>query len=253
MNTFQKDLKAKSNLSVFFTAGYPKLNSTQEILKCLDNTEVDFIEVGIPFSDPLADGPVIQNSSTIALNNGMTLSLLFKQLEEIKNQIHKPVLLMGYLNSILAYGIQEFYKSCKASNVKHIIIPDMPLDEYEKEHLLYAKQNNVEHVFIITPTTSKERIIAIDKLSNGFIYLVSSNTTTGNTNVMNEERIMKIQSMKLKNPIIIGFGIKSRADYLNAIKISNGAIIGTAFINCIEKSNNLKRDISLFINQIKGK
>lgn len=251
MKGFQESIKEKKNLSIFFTAGFPKLNSMQEVLKHLNNTQVDFIEVGIPFSDPLADGPVIQNSSTVALSNGMTLSLLFKQLQVVKNEIQKPILLMGYLNSLLSFGLPQFYKLCKTNNIRHIIIPDMPIEEYKKEHQLLAKQNEVQPIFIITPTTSDERIRLIDKMSQGFIYLVSSNSTTGNNKKMSEKRIRQIHAMKLRNPIIVGFGIKNREDYLKASKISDGAIIGTAFINCIEKSNNLKNDISSFINQIK--
>ena len=240
-----------NNLSVFFTAGYPAIESTQEILGILNNTDVDFIEIGIPFSDPLADGPVIQHSSTVALNNGMTLELLFSQLKVIKTSITKPYLLMGYLNSLLACGIETFYRKCHEVGVHHIIMPDLPVNEYLDEHKAFADKYEVSPVFLITPGTSTARIKEIDKISNAFIYLVSGNTTTGNDSEMQTVAITKIAGMKLKNPVIIGFGIKNKADYTAACQLGNGAIIGSAFINMIAQSQDLKKDIPQFIAQIK--
>ncbi len=240
-----------NNLSVFFTAGFPTLESTKEILAILNTTNVDFIEIGIPFSDPLADGPVIQHSSTIALTNGMTLELLFSQLKEVKDKITKPYLLMGYLNSLLACGIETFYRKCSEGGVHHIIIPDLPVNEYLDEHKSFADKYEVSPVFLITPSTSEARIKEIDKISKAFIYLVSGNTTTGNDSSIQTEAIKKIRNLKLKNPLIIGFGIKNKADYSEACKLANGAIIGSAFINIISNSNDLKKDISEFIKQIK--
>ena len=241
-----------NNLSVFFTAGFPTFESTKEILGILNDTTVDFIEIGIPFSDPLADGPVIQHSSTVALNNGMTLELLFDQLKVIKSKISKPYLLMGYLNSLLACGIDKFYRKCSEGGVHHIIIPDLPVNEYLTEHKPLADKYNVSPVFLITPGTSAARIKEIDKISNAFIYLVSGNTTTGSDSTIQTEAIKKIQNLKLKNPLIIGFGIKNKSDYFAACKLGNGAIIGSAFINMISDSNDLKKDIPEFIRQIKS-
>lgn len=241
-----------NNLSVFFTAGFPTIASTKEILGILNDTAVDFIEIGIPFSDPLADGQVIQHSSTVALNNGMTLDLLFEQLKEIKNAISKPYLLMGYLNSLLACGIEAFYRKCREAGVHHIIIPDLPVTEYIEDHKVIADKYEVSPVFLITPDTSLKRIREIDNISNAFIYLVSGNTTTGNDSSIQTEAIKKIKSIKLKNPLIIGFGIKNKSDYTEACKLVNGAIIGSAFIKVIDGSNNLIADIPEFISRIKA-
>ena len=240
-----------NNLSVFFTAGYPTLESTKEILAILNTINVDFIEIGIPFSDPLADGPVIQHSSTVALNNGMTLELLFAQLKEVRDKITKPYLLMGYLNSLLACGIENFYRKCHESGVHHIIIPDLPVTEFLEQHKPIADNSDVSPVFLITPGTSVARIREIDKISNAFIYLVSGNTTTGNNSSIQTEAIRKIQSMKLRNPLIIGFGIKNKSDYSAACKLGQGAIIGSAFINMISVSTDLQKDIPEFISLVK--
>jgi len=253
MSTLQQTIlnNKNNNLSVFFTAGFPEIESTKEILGILNTTKVDFIEIGIPFSDPLADGPVIQHSSTIALNNGMTLELLFDQLKAVKAEVTKPYLLMGYLNSLLACGIEAFYRKCSEGGVHHIIIPDLPVNEYLEEHKLIADKYDVSPVFLITPSTSEARIKEIDKISKAFIYLVSGNTTTGNDSSIQTEAIKKIQSLNLKNPLIIGFGIKNKVDYSAACKLGNGAIIGSAFINMISGSTNIKKDIPEFISQIK--
>jgi tryptophan synthase alpha chain len=254
MSTLQQTIQGNknNNLSVFFTAGFPTLGSTKEILAILNTTNVDFIEIGIPFSDPLADGPVIQHSSTIALNNGMTLELLFAQLKEVRNKVAKPYLLMGYLNSLLACGIETFYRKCSEGGVQHIIIPDLPVDEYLEEHKPIADKYDVSPVFLITPSTLEARIKGIDKISKAFIYLVSGNTTTGNDSSIQTEAIKKIQNLKLKNPLIIGFGIKNKADYSEACKLGNGAIIGSAFINVISGSTDFQKDIPHFISEIKG-
>jgi tryptophan synthase alpha chain len=254
MSTLQQTIlnNKNNNLSVFFTAGFPTLESTKKILGILNKTKVDFIEIGIPFSDPLADGPVIQHSSTIALKNGMTLELLFTQLKEVRNKVSKPYLLMGYLNSLLACGIETFYRKCNEGGVHHIIIPDLPVNEYLSEHKPIADKYDVSPVFLITPSTSEARIKEIDKISNAFIYLVSGNTTTGNDSAMQTEAIKEIANRKLKNPVIIGFGIKNKSDYSEACRLGNGAIIGSAFINVIDESKNLKKDIPEFIGQVKG-
>ncbi|MFZ4549707.1 MAG: tryptophan synthase subunit alpha, partial [Bacteroidales bacterium] len=196
--------------------------------------------------------PVIQHSSTVALQNGMTLELLFSQLRTAKDKITKPYLLMGYLNSLLAMGIETFYQNCNESGVHHIIIPDLPIKEYLKEHKPFADKSGVSPVFLITPSTTEKRIREIDGISKAFIYLVSGNTTTGNQSEMQTEAIQKISAMKLKNPVIIGFGIKNRADFQQACSLADGAIIGSAFINIIAQSNNIQQDIQEFILQIKN-
>jgi len=253
MSTLQQTIlqNRNNNLSVFFTAGFPNFDSTQEILSILNETQVDFIEIGIPFSDPLADGPVIQHSSTIALQNGMTLEILFSQLTELSAKITKPYLLMGYLNSMLAFGIEAFYRKCSESGVNHIIIPDLPVTEYLSDHKKIADRYNVSPVFLITPSTSARRIKEIDKISKAFIYLVSGNTTTGNDSVIQTKAISKISEMKLRTPLIIGFGIKNKTDYAEACKLASGAIIGSAFINILAESKNLQNDITSFIGEIK--
>jgi tryptophan synthase alpha chain len=253
MSTLQQTIlnNKNNNLSVLFTAGFPVLESTKEIMAILNSTSVDFIEIGIPFSDPLADGPVIQHSSTVALHNGMTLELVFAQLKEVKVKIAIPYLLMGYLNSLLACGIETFYRKCSEGGVHHIIIPDLPVKEYLEEHKPFADKYDVSPVFLITPSTSVARIKEIDKISKAFIYMVSGNATTGNDSSIQTEAIKKIQNMKLKNPLIIGFGIKNKADYSEACKLGNGAIIGSAFINMISGSTDLQKDIPEFISQIK--
>jgi len=255
MNTLHQIIleNGKNNLSVFFTAGFPTLESTQDIVHILNKTNVDFIEIGIPFSDPLADGPVIQHSSTVALRNGMTLEILFSQLQDIKPAISKPLLLMGYLNSLLAFGIEAFYLKCHQAGLHHIIIPDLPVNEYLQGHKPIAEKYDVSPVFLITPYTSAKRINKIDSISNAFIYLVSGNTTTGSNSEIQTETIKKITKMNLKNPVIIGFGIKNQADYLQACSLAHGAIIGSAFVNVIAKSTDLHTDITKFISLIKHK
>jgi len=253
MKTLKETIREnKKNLSIFFTAGYPKKESTIEILESLNESPVDFIEIGIPFSDPLADGEVIQKASTIALENGMSLDLLFKQLITAKEFNKKPCLLMGYLNSLLAFGIDDFYKKCNEAEVKHIIIPDLSISEYLLFHETTAIKNGVSPVFLITPNTSIERIKEIDKISNAFIYLVSSNSTTGNVANIQENKIKAIGKLKLKNPLIIGFGIKDKLDFDKACSLSSGAIIGTAFIKMLTESKNLNKDIKKFTTNIKS-
>jgi tryptophan synthase alpha chain len=177
---------------------------------------------------------------------------LFTQLKEVRNKVSKPYLLMGYLNSLLACGIETFYRKCNEGGVHHIIIPDLPVNEYLSEHKPIADKYDVSPVFLITPSTSEARIKEIDKISNAFIYLVSGNTTTGNDSAMQTEAIKEIANRKLKNPVIIGFGIKNKSDYSEACRLGNGAIIGSAFINVIDESKNLKKDIPEFIGQVKG-
>lgn len=252
MNTLKNSIiNTDKNLSVYFTAGYPTLDSMPVILKTLDKTNVDFIEIGIPFSDPLADGPIIQDASQLAINNGMSLKLLFKTLIQVKNKISKPYLLMGYLNSILAYGLENFYIDCQKSGVKNIILPDLPLDEYITKHKKLSELYDVNPVFLITPNTPENRVKLIDKYSKSFIYLVSDNSTTGTNNKIQVNKIEKIKKMNLKNPLIIGFGITNKSDFNKACELSKGAIIGSAFIKRLDNVNDLEYNIVEFINSIK--
>jgi tryptophan synthase alpha chain len=236
-------------LSIFITAGYPKLNDTLELVKAL--SKADMIEIGIPFSDPLADGETIQQSSQQALANGMNLSLLFEQLKGLRAITEKPVLLMGYLNSVINYGIEKFYGDCQATGIDGVILPDLPLQEYISEHKQYAEMYNVHAVFLISPATSAERIQQIDALSKGFVYLVSSNSTTGQTAIGFEQIGALVSSLNLKNPLLIGFGIKDAQTFKAVTQIANGAIIGSEYLRRIKDSGNFASDTEKFINEIK--
>ncbi|MEZ5054139.1 MAG: tryptophan synthase subunit alpha [Chitinophagales bacterium] len=249
---FQK--KEKNILSVFCTAGFPELNSIVPILVELQNNGVDMVEIGMPFSDPTADGPVIQYSNTIAINNGMMLKTLFEQLKSIRSQINIPLVLMGYFNPVYQYGIDNFLKDAQACGIDGIIIPDLPMYEYETMYQSTFEAHQLQNIFLVTPQTSEARIRKIDALTDAFIYVVSSNAITGGTSNIqeNQERYFQyIESLNLKNPTLIGFGIKDKSTYETACKYANGAIIGTAFINAIDKSSNLTKDISQFIRNIK--
>jgi len=251
---FKKD--PHQNLSIFITAGFPKKESLLEIIPLLEDSDCDIIEIGIPFSDPLADGPVIQQSSTKALNNGMTLELLLQQVKQVRQQTSKPIVLMGYLNSLLKFGIEKFYNACNNSGVDGLIIPDLPLAEFKKEHEIFIKKFNLDFIFLITPSTENKRAVELGNQSSGFVYLVSSNSTTGskNENEINlSEKINALKKEGLMLPILIGFGIKNAKDFEKVCAICNGAIIGSAFIQLVERSNNLKKDIPQFIQTIKNK
>jgi tryptophan synthase alpha chain len=251
-NLFER--KEKNILSIFLTAGYPYLIDTLSIIKILDTTDVDLLEIGIPFSDPIADGPIIQQSSMTALNNGMTLNLLFEQLKTLRTVTQLPILLMGYLNSVMQYGVEAFYESCHAVGIDGIILPDLPLDEFDKIHKPLAEKYNIKVALIISPETPIKRIELIDSKSTGFLYLVSSNSTTGNfkTSSKNSFEILKsITTLPLKNKILIGFGIKGQKEFQEACELSNGAIIGSSFVQLLSHSTNLEKDIPEFISTIK--
>ncbi|MBA2613108.1 MAG: tryptophan synthase subunit alpha [Bacteroidetes bacterium] len=248
--------KPSNNLSVFITAGFPNKESLLEIIPLLENSDCDIIEIGIPFSDPLADGPVIQQSSAIALNNGMNLELLINQVKQVRPLISKPIILMGYLNSLLKFGIERFYESCHEAGVDGLIIPDLPLHEFKNEHELYIKKYNLDFIFLISPTTENKRALELAANSSGFLYLVSSNSTTGNINENKtdlSEKVMTLKNEGLKIPVLIGFGIKTSNDFTKVCKYANGAIIGSAFIQMIKNSNNLQKDIPQFIHNLKTK
>ena len=228
-------------LSLYFCAGSPTLNSTGSVLKAMQDGGIDMVEVGVPFSDPIADGPVIQTASTIALRNGMSLKTLFAQLKEVKDQIKIPYLLMGYLNVMMHYGVEAFCKSCVDSGVSGFIFPDLPFDDYLRDVKPIADRYDLRVIMMITPETSEERIRMIDEHTDGFVYMVSSAGVTGAQKDFNEQKLeyfKRIDDMKLKNPRMIGFGISNRQTLENAQKYASGAIIGSKFVGLLNKTGN---------------
>ncbi len=246
--------KKTSVLSIFFTAGYPGLHSTIDIAEALEKAGADFLEIGIPYSDPLADGPVIQNSSQKAIENGMTVKLLFDQLKELRKRVSVPVLLMGYVNPVLQYGVERFCASCAEVGVDGVIVPDLPMYEYEEMYRTCFEKNNVSNIFLITPHTSEERIKKIDELSNGFIYLLSSSSTTGKSlsvSASTEDYFARIKNMNLQTPSMIGFGISDHTSFSKASEYANGAIVGSAFVRILDSENYMEK-IPEFVKRIKG-
>lgn len=246
--------KEKDILSIYYTAGFPNLNDTVPVLNELSANGVDMIELGIPFSDPLADGPTIQNASKIALDNGMSVKLLFKQLKDadLKNS-ETSVLLMGYLNPILQYGVEEFCKKASALGIAGVILPDLPIQEYLKHYKAIFDRYELKNIFLITPQTSDERIRYIDEHSSGFIYMVSSSSTTGVKSAIETEQenyFKRIQTMNLKNPIVIGFGISNAETFKKACQYANGAIIGSAFVKVLEGKTDSTQVVQEFIKEI---
>ncbi len=234
MNRINKKLIEENKLlSIYFTAGYPALTNTVQIIEDLEKNGVDMIEIGLPFSDPLADGPTIQESSTIALKNGMTTTLLFKQLKNIRQTVSIPLIIMGYFNPIMQYGVENFCAKCQEIGIDGLIIPDLPVAEYQEHYQKIFKKYGLVNVFLITPQTSDERIRFIDNISNGFIYMVSSTSTTGAINSFANDQqkyFSRIASLNLKNPQIVGFGISNNETFTQATKTTKGAIIGSAFV-----------------------
>lgn len=242
MNRIQNLFGRKKSdiLSIYFTAGFPSLDSTIEIIDSLASKGVDMIEVGVPFSDPMADGPVIQNSSSVALRNGMTLELLLSQVEEARRkQPDIPMVLMGYLNPMMQYGISALFKRCKEAGIDGLIIPDLPFAEYMSEYKALCETYDLPMIMLITPETSDERIRLIDENCDGFIYMVSSASTTGTKDSFNEEQtsyFRHIDSLDLKHERLIGFGISNQSTFREACRYSSGAIVGSFFIKCLEAS-----------------
>ncbi|MCX7548210.1 tryptophan synthase subunit alpha [Xanthomarina sp. F1114] len=253
MNRINKKLlENKKLLSIYFTAGYPSLDNTVSIIEGLEKNGVDILEIGLPFSDPLADGPTIQASSTQALNNGMTTKVLFTQLKDIRKTVSIPLIIMGYFNPILQYGVEAFCKKCQEVGIDGLIIPDLPVDVYHDEYQEIFEKHKLINIFLITPQTSEKRIRYIDSISNGFIYMVSSSSVTGSQSGFGEAQTQyfkRIANLKLKNPQIVGFGISDKTTFNQATQFAKGAIIGSAFIKYVSEFgvNNLKR----FINTIK--
>jgi tryptophan synthase alpha chain len=229
----QKLQENKKILSIYFSAGYPNLNDTVQIIQDLEKNGVDMIEIGLPFSDPLADGPTIQASSTQALHNGMTTQVLFDQIKTIRKTVNIPLVIMGYFNPILQYGVEAFCQKCAEIGIDGLIIPDLPVDVYADEYKATFDKYGLKNIFLITPQTSDERIRFIDSVSDGFIYMVSSASVTGSQSGFGSEQesyFKRIADMKLKNPQIIGFGISNQETFNQATQFAKGAIIGSAFI-----------------------
>jgi len=239
MNRIKEKLQEnKKLLSIYFTAGYPALNDTVSIIQSLENSGVDMIEIGLPFSDPLADGPTIQASSTQALKNGMSTEVLFNQIKDIRKTVSIPLIIMGYFNPILQYGVEDFCIKCKEIGIDGLIIPDLPVDVYHDNYKSVFEKYGLINVFLITPQTSDERIRYIDSVSNGFIYMVSSASVTGSQAGFGEEQtsyFKRIAELNLKNPQIIGFGISDNKTFTQATSYAKGAIIGSAFIKYISE------------------
>lgn len=252
MNRIHQKLKEdKKLLSIYFTAGYPNLDDTVPIIQELERSGVDMVEIGLPFSDPLADGPTIQESSTIALKNGMNSELLFEQLKDIRVSVSIPLIIMGYFNPILQYGVESFCKKCQEVGIDGMIIPDLPMDVYNEQYKTIFESYGLINIFLITPQTSDERIKFIDSISNGFIYMVSTASTTGAKIGFGEEQLAyfkRISNMKLNNPLIVGFGISNKNTFTQATTNTKGTIIGSAFIKFLSK--NSIRSISNFIKTI---
>ena len=252
MNRIQTKLSEnKKILSIYFSAGFPNLNDTKSLIENLAKNNVDMIEIGLPFSDPLADGPTIQASSTQALKNGMTTEILFNQIKDIRETVDIPLIIMGYFNPVLQFGIENFLKKCQETGIDGLIIPDLPLEIYLSEYKGLFDSYGISMVFLITPQTSDERIQQIDANSNSFIYMVSSSSVTGSRDSFDENQLAyfeRIAAMKLKNPQIIGFGISNKTTFEQATKHQKGAIIGSSFIQFI--SSNPISSISNFIQNI---
>ncbi len=241
-------------LNIYFTAGIPQLEDTADIIQLIQESGADMIEIGMPYSDPVADGPVIQQAHELALKNGMTIQKLFSQLKSIKHELKIPIILMGYINPVLSFGFEKFCKECSESGVSGLIIPDLPSIEFEKNYQHIIKKYGLNFTFLITPETSDERILYLDSLSSGFLYAVSSSSTTGNQNadLKNENYFSRIASLQLKNPVMIGFGIKTKQDFETVTEKAAGGIIGTAFVDILLSHRNWKKDAIDFIHSIKA-
>ena len=253
MNRIKQKLQEnKKLLSIYFTAGYPSLTDTTTIIQNLEKSGVDMIEIGLPFSDPLADGPTIQASSTQALKNGMTTEILFNQLKDIKKSVEIPLIIMGYFNPMLQYGVEAFCEKCQEIGIDGLIIPDLPVDVYKEDYQETFEKYGLINVFLITPQTSQERIRFIDSISKGFIYMVSSSSVTGSQSGFGDNQkhyFERISNMDLKNPQIVGFGINNNATFNQATKYAKGAIIGSAFIKFL--TDHSVDEIEKFIKSIR--
>jgi tryptophan synthase alpha chain len=254
MNHIDKLFQTKKEniLSIYFTAGHPNLNDTVSIIKALQKYGVDMIEIGMPFSDPMADGPVIQQSSQKALQNGMSLKILFEQLKDIRKEVEIPLLLMGYMNPVLQFGFENFCSKCNETGIDGMILPDLPLEEYIEKYKTIFEKNNLYKIFLVSPQTSDERLRRFDQYSKGFIYLVSSYSTTGSGKGIeqSQEYFERVKKLGLKNPRMIGFGIRDRETFQFACHHANGAIIGTAFVKSLEAEGTIESKVEKFVEEI---
>ncbi len=254
MNRLTERLSAEGKiLSIYATAGFPQLKDTLQVLKELENVGVDLIEIGMPFSDPLADGPTIQESSTKALINGMTTELLFEQLKEVRNHLSIPLILMGYFNPVLQFGVEKFLKKAAEIGIDGVILPDLPLEVYEREYKDLFEAYGLSMIFLITPQTPENRIRQIEQASTSFIYMVSTSSTTGAQEGFNQESMeyfRSIEAMNLQVPTVVGFGISNASSYHQATSHSKGAIIGSAFIKALSKEGI--EGIPAFIRSIRS-
>ncbi|MCO5236751.1 MAG: tryptophan synthase subunit alpha [Chitinophagaceae bacterium] len=256
MSRIQELFRRKENtvLNIYCTAGYPQLDSTMAVMKSLQQNGADMIELGMPYSDPLADGPVIQESGAVALQNGMTIRTLFEQLKPMRSDagIMVPVILMGYLNPVLQYGFERFCADASACGVDGLILPDLPVREFETEYAPIIRRYGLDFIFLITPETSAERIRKIDTLSTGFIYAVSSSSTTGKDKDFSavESYLHRLQQMQLENPVLVGFGIKDRDTFQSACKYASGAIIGSAYIHALNESREIEKTTKKFMEMV---
>lgn len=240
-------------LNVYCTAGFPKLNSTLEVMQSLQQNGADIIELGMPYSDPLADGEVIQQSSSVAIANGMTIQVLFEQLATMRQSVKIPVILMGYMNPVLQYGFERFCKDAAAVGVDGLILPDLPEHEFETQYGAIIKQYGLDFIFLVTPETSEARVRKLDTLSSGFLYAVSSSSTTGTNQQMNDvgAYLKRLQGYGLRNPVLVGFGIKDKASFDAACAQSNGAIIGTAFIRALQEGGGeVEKTVQAFLQKV---
>lgn len=246
--------KNKNVLNVYITAGYPKLQDTLTIMQALEANGADLIELGMPYSDPLADGPVIQHSSSIALANGMTIATLFEQLKDMRKTVSVPVILMGYMNPVLQYGFEQFCADAAAVGVDGLILPDLPEYEFETEYGAIIKKHGLDFIFLVTPETSEERIKKLDSLSTGFLYAVSSSSTTGGDKDFSpvQSYLQRLQSYGLQNPVLVGFGVKDKSSFEAASSHSNGAIIGSAFIKALEGKDDVVVATKAFLEAVLG-
>lgn len=242
-------------LNVYTTAGYPNFGDTMQVLEALQAGGVDIIEIGMPYSDPVADGETIQQSNQAALDQGMTVAHLFVQLTHLRAKIQVPVLLMGYINPVLQFGVERFCQKCQEVGVDGLILPDLPMAEYERSYKAIFERYGLFNIFLITPQTSDERILHIDSVSEGFIYMVSSASTTGaKTGISSDQELYfkRIEGMALKNPRLVGFGISDRASFLKASAGASGAIIGSAFVKLVGQAKDIRSEVVAFVKGIKG-